>query len=327
MIRRREFIALFGGAAAWPLGVRAQQPAMPVIGFLSSRSPNDTLHLVTAFRNGLAENGYVEGRSVLVEYRWALGQYDRLSSMAAELAARPVALLVATGGEPAALAAKAATSSVPIVFATGGDPVQLGLADSYNRPGANATGINFMTATLEPKRLGLLHELLPHAAAVGVLVNPTFPLAEIQVREFQDAARTLRLDMQVLRADTDEQIEAAFKTISETHIAALAVAAGPFFDTRREQLVGLAARYAVPTMYQFREYAMVGGLMSYGIDAVDAYRQVGVYAGRVLKGEKPAEMPLLQPTKFQFVINLNTAKALGLSFPPGLLAIADEVIE
>ena len=300
---------------------------MPVIGFLSARSPNDTVHLLAAFRNGLAENGYLEGRSVLIEYRWALGQYDRLSSMAAELAARPVAVLVATGGEPAALAAKAASLTVPIVFATGGDPVQLGLAESYNRPGGNATGINFMTANLEAKRLGLLHELLPQAAVVGVLVNPAFPLAETQVHDFHDAARTLRLDVQVLHADTDQQIEAAFKTIADNHIPALAVAAGPFFDTRREQLVALAARHAVPTIYQFREYATVDGLMSYGIDAVDAYRQVGVYAGRVLKGENPAEMPLLQPTKFEFVINLRTAKALGLTFPPGLLAIADEVIE
>jgi putative ABC transport system substrate-binding protein len=326
-LKRRDFFTVVGGAAAWPLAARAQQPSMPLIGFLSSRSPDDTAHLVAAFRNGLAENGYVEGQSVAIEYRWALGQYDRLAAMAAELAGRPVAVLVATGGEPAALAAKAATSSIPIVFATGGDPVQLGLAASYNRPGGNATGINFMTATMEAKRLGLLHELLPNAVAVGVLLNPDFPLADSQLRDLQEAARILRLEIHVLPANTDREIEIAFESIARQHITALVVTAGPFFDTRREQLVALAARHMVPTMYQFREYATAGGLMSYGIDPLDAYRQVGDYAGRILKGAKPAELPLLQPTKFEFVINLKTAKALGIEVPPGLSARADEVIE
>jgi ABC-type uncharacterized transport system substrate-binding protein len=325
-LRRRDFI-IGCAAVAWPLTAHAQQPSMPLIGFLSSRSPDDTAHLVASFRNGLAEYGYVEGQSVAIEYRWALGQYDRLPAMAAELAGRPVAVLVATGGEPAALAAKVATSSIPIVFATGGDPVQLGLAASYNRPGGNATGINFMTATMEAKRLGLLHELLPNAVAVGVLLNPNFPLAERQLQDLQEAARVLHVDIHVFRANTDSEIEVAFESIARQRIGALAVTAGPFFDTRREQLVALAARYMVPTMYQFREYAIAGGLMSYGIDPLDAYRQVGDYAGRILKGAKPAELPLLQPTKFEFVINLKTAKTLGITVPPDMSARADEVIE
>jgi putative ABC transport system substrate-binding protein len=325
-VKRRTFITLLGGAAAWPLAARAQQP-MPVIGYLSSRSPDDTRHLLAAFLRGLNEAGYVEGQNVAIEYRWALGQYDRLPAMAAELAGRPVAVLVATGGEPAALAAKAATSTVPIVFATGGDPVQLGLAASYNRPGGNATGINFLTATMEAKRLGLLHELVPQATAIGVLVNPNFPLAETQLRDGQEAARTLGLQVHALRANTDREIDVAFETAAREHIGALAVAAAPFFDTRRGQLVALAARHAVPAVYQFREYAAAGGLMSYGIDPLDAYRQVGIYAARILKGAKSAELPLLQPTKFEFVINLKAAKALGLTLPSGLLSIADEVIE
>jgi ABC-type uncharacterized transport system substrate-binding protein len=286
---------------------------MPVIGYLSSRSPDDTRHLLAAFLRGLNEAGYVEGQNVTIEYRWALGQYDRLPAMAAELAGRPVAVLVATGGEPAALAAKAATSTVPIVFATGGDPVQLGLAASYNRPGGNATGINFLTATMEAKRLGLLHELVPQAATIGVLLNPNFPPAETQLRDVQEAARALGLQIHALRANTDREIETAFETVARERIAAVAVAAGPFFDTRREQLVALAARYAVPTVYQFREYAATGGLMSYGIDPLDAYRQVGVYTGRILKGAKPAELPLLQPIKFEFVINLKAANTNPLS--------------
>jgi putative tryptophan/tyrosine transport system substrate-binding protein len=327
-MRRREFITLLGGAAAtWPLAARAQQPAMPVIGFLSSRSPDDTAHLVAAFRRGLAENGYIEGQNVRIEYHWAHGQYDRLTGMAADLAKRPVAVLVATGGEPAALAAKAATSTVPIVFATGGDPVRLGLAASYNRPGGNATGINFLTAALEAKRLGLLHELMPHAADIGILLNPNFPLAEFQSQDLHEAARALRLRLHVLRANTDAEIEAAFETVARQRIAALVVTAGPFFDTRRQHLVDLAVRYAVPTVYQFREYAAAGGLMSYGIDPLDAYRQVGIYAGRILKGASPAELPLLQPTKFEFVINLKTARALGVKFSDNLLSLADEVIE
>ena len=325
-MKRREFITLLSGAAAtWPLATRAQQ-TMPVIGYLSARSPEDTTHLVAAFRRGLVEDGYVEGQNVAIQYRWALGQVDRLPALAAELAGRSVAILVATGGESAALAAKAATSTIPIVFSTG-DPVKAGLVASYNRPGGNATGINLLTQTLEPKRLGLLHELVPQAATIGFLLNPNFPSAEDQSKDMQEAARAIGLHIHVLRANTDREIEAAFETVAQDRIGALAVGASPFFDTRRNTLVALAARHAVPTMYHFREFAAAGGLMSYGIDPVDAYRQVGVYAGRILKGAKPADLPVLQPTKFEFVINLKTAKALSLEIPARLLSFVDEVIE
>jgi putative ABC transport system substrate-binding protein len=326
-IRRREFIVTLGSAAAaWPLAARAQRP-VPVIGYLSARSPEDTAHLVPAFRRGLGEGGYVEGQNVTIEYRWSLGQYDPLPALALELVRQPVAVIVATGGEPAALAAKAGTSTIPIVFLIGGDPVKVGLAASYNRPGGNATGMNILSATLEAKRLGLLHELVPRAATIGVLLNPKFQPAESQSKDMQEAARALGLQIHVLRGNTDREIEAAFETVAQHRIAALAVAASPFFDTRRDTLVALAARHAVPTMYHFREFAAAGGLVSYGIDPIDAYRQVGVYAGRILKGAKPADLPVLQPTKFEFVINLKTAKALGLDVPPGLSSMADEVIE
>jgi putative ABC transport system substrate-binding protein len=327
-MRRRDFITLLSSAAvAWPIAARAQQPAMPVIGYLSARSPDDTAHLVAAFRRGLGEGGFVEGQNVTIEYRWALGQYDRLPAMAAELARRPVAILATTGGEPAALAAKAATSTIPIVFLIGGDPVKVGLAASYNRPGGNATGMNILTATLEAKRLGLLHELVPQAATIGVLLNPNFQPAESQLRDVQEAARTIGLQIHVLHAGTDRELDAAFETIAQQRIAALAVTADPFFDTRRDKLVALAARHAVPTMYHFREFAAAGGLISYGIDTLETNRQLGVYAGQILKGAKPADLPVMQPTKFEFVINLKTAKALGLDVPPGLSARADELIE
>jgi putative ABC transport system substrate-binding protein len=330
-IKRREFITLLGGVAtpsiSWPLAARAQSRAMPVVGFLNSRAPDDTLALVAAFRRGLSEHGYVEGRTVTVEYRWGLGQYDRLPALAAELARRPVAVLVATGGEPAALAAKAATSTIPIVFAIGGDAVQAGLVASYNRPGGNATGISILTNTLEAKRLGLLNELVPKAASIGLLVNPTLPQAVLQMKDVQEAARTIGRPIQVAQASTDSEIDQAFESMAQGRIAALIVASDPFYDTRLDKLVALAARHAVPTIFQFREYAAAGGLMSYGIDLPDAYRQVGAYAGRILKGEKPVDLPVTQPTKFEFVINLKTAKALGLIVPAGILAIADEVIE
>jgi putative ABC transport system substrate-binding protein len=325
--RRREFITLLGGAAAsWTLAARAQQLAVPVIGYLSARSPEDTTHLVAAFRRGLVESGYVEGQNVAIEYKWALGQVDRLPALAAELASRSVAILVATGGDSAALAAKAATSTIPIVFSMG-DPVKAGLAASYNRPGGNATGINILTQTLDPKRLGLLHELVPQAATIGFLLNPDYPAAEEQSKDMQEAARAIGLHIHVLRANTDREIEAAFETVAQHRIGALAVAGSPFFDTRRDTLVALAARHAVPTMYHFREFVTAGGLMSYGNDPIDAYRQVGVYAGRILKGAKPADLPVLQPTKFEFVINLKTAKALSLEIPARLLSFVDEVIE
>jgi putative ABC transport system substrate-binding protein len=327
-MRRREFVTLLGGAAfGWPLAARAQQPAMPVIGFLSMRSPEDIPQLLAAFRRGLAENGYVEGQNVTIEYRWALGQYDRLPTLAAELAGRPVVAFVTAGGEPAALAAKAATSTIPIAFVIGGDPVKLGLAASYNRPGGNATGISILTSTLDPKRLGLLHQLVPQAATVGVLLNPNFPGFEGQLKDVQEAARAIGLQIFDLRASDDREVEAVFETVAQQRILALAVCADPFFDTRRDKLVALAARHAVPAMYNFREYAAAGGLMSYGIDLSEVWRQVGGYAGRILKGAKPADLPVIQPTKFEFVINLKTAKALGLAIPAGLLSFADEVIE
>jgi putative ABC transport system substrate-binding protein len=326
-IGRREFITLLGGAAAvWPLGARAQEPALPVVGFLNSRSPDDTAHLVAAFRRGLSETGYVEGQNVTVEYRWGLGQYDRLPALAAELARRPVTVLASSGGDPAMLAAKAATSTIPIVF-VGADPVQMGLAASYSRPGGNATGISALSDMLGPKRLGLLHELVPQAATIGMLVNPAYDSGAQQTKDLQEAARVIGLQIQVSQASTDSEIDTAFESMAQGRIAALIIGADPFYDTRRDKLVGMAARYSFPAMYQFREYAAAGGLISYGIDLSDAYRQLGVYTGCILKGEKPGDLPVLQPTKFELVINLKTAKALGLTVPPTLLAIADEVIE
>ena len=281
---------------------------------------------VAAFRRGLAESGYIEGQNAIIEYRWARGRYDTLPAMATELIRLPVMVLVA-GSEPAALAAKATTSTIPIVFSIGSDAVKLGLAAGYNRPGGNSTGVSMFTAALEAKRLGLLHELLPQAATIGVLLNPNYLLAENQLRDVQDAARTIGVQIHVLRASTDDEIDAAFETIRALRIAALLQAADPFLDTRRGKLVASVARYAVPTMYHFREFPAAGGLMSYGIDILDVYRQVGIYVGRILKGEKPADLPILQPTKFEFVINLKTAKSLGLPIPDKLLALADEVIE
>jgi ABC-type uncharacterized transport system substrate-binding protein len=327
-VRRRDFIALLGGAvAARPLIARAQQSPMPVIGFLTTRSPADTTHLVAAFRKGLGEVGFVEGQNVAIEYRFALGQFDRMPALAAELVRRRVSVLAATGGEPSAYAAKAATATIPIVFTIGGDPVQENLATSLSRPGGNITGITLLTNLLEPKRLDVLHHMVPAVSTIGFLLNPSFPPAASQLADMQQAARASALQVQVLRANTDREIDAAFAAMGPRHVAAIAVAASPFFDTRREKLVGLAARYAIPTLYQFREYAMAGGLASYGIDVVDAYRQAGVYTGRVLNGAKPADLPVLRADKFEFVINLKTARALGLALSPSVLALADEVIE
>jgi putative ABC transport system substrate-binding protein len=319
-------IVALGGAAAWPLTASAQQPAMPIIGFLSSRSPADTVNELAAFRRGLADSGYIEGQTATIEYKWALGQYDRLPAMATELVRRPVAVLVATGGEPAALAAKTATSSLPIVFAMG-DPVKRGLVASLNRPGGNATGIGILSPDLEAKRLGLLHELVPQAVTLGVLLNPNFPPAQDQLDEVQEVARTTGLRIHVLRASIDREIDTAFDSIAQQRIAALSVTSDPFFDTRRDKLVALAASHAVPTMYQFREYVEAGGLMSYGVVLTDVYRQVGTYTARILKGAMPADLPVQQPTKFELVINLKTAKVLGLNIPSGVLAIVDQVIE
>jgi putative ABC transport system substrate-binding protein len=327
-MKRRQFIMLLGGAAgAWPLTVRAQQPALPVVGFLNSRTPDDTAHLVAAFHRGLSENGYIEGRNVAVEYRWGLGHYDRLPALAAELARWPVSVLASSGGDPAMLAAKAATSTIPIVF-VGGDPVQMGLAVSFRRPGGNVTGISTLADTLVAKRLGLLHELVSQAAAIGMLVNSgDRGSGAQQTRELQEAARTIGLQIHVLQASTDSEIDTAFESIAQERIAALIIGSDPFYDTRRDKLVGLAARNAVPAMYQSREYAAAGGLISYGIDFSESYRQLGVYTGRILKGEKPADLPIVQSTKFELVINLKTAKTLGLAISRDMLLIADEVIE
>jgi len=326
-LKRREFITLLGGAGAWPFAAGAQQAAMPVIGYLSSRSPDDTTHLLAGFRQGLADGGFIEHQNVTIEYRWALGQYDHLPVLARELTRLPVVVVVSTGGEPAALAAKAATSTIPIVFGTGTDPVKAGLVASYNRPGGNATGINFQTADMEAKRLGLLHELMPQAKNIVFLYNPKFAAAEGQLHDVREAARTLGLRINALHASTDDEINAAFRTMVQQQTAALILAADPFFDTRRSQLVVLAAYNILPAIYQFREYAAAGGLMSYGIDAIDAYRQIGIYAARILKGARPVDLPVMQPTKFELVINLKTAKTLGLDVPDKLLARADEVIE
>jgi putative tryptophan/tyrosine transport system substrate-binding protein len=327
-MRRRDLIAMLGGAAAaWPLGGRAQPVPGPVVGWLSARSPDDSENLMAAFREGLQEGGYVEGRNVAIEYRWALGQYDRLPALAAELVSRQVSVIATLGGEPAAVAAKAATAKVPIVFSIGGDPVKLGLVASLGRPGGNVTGVSILATSLDAKRFELLHELVPKAAVVAVLFNPRLQLAEARLKAIEDAARSEGQAITVFNASDDRELENAFAAIAQHPTAALLVAGDPFFDTRRNRIAASAAQCRVPAMYQLREYAMAGGLMSYGTDLADAYRQVGVYVGRILKGARPADPPVMQSTKFELVINLKTAKALGLAIPPALLARADAVIE
>jgi putative ABC transport system substrate-binding protein len=327
-MKRREFITLLGGAAAaCPFAASGQQAAIPMIGLLSSRSSDESGYLTAAFHRGLAESGYIDGRNVAVDYRWADGQYDRLPALAAEMVRRPIAVLVSSGGDPVAMAAKSATSTIPIVFIVGSDPVALGLVASYNRPGGNATGINILTNALEPKRLGLLRELVPKATTLAVLLNPNNPPAQRQLRDLEEAGRITGLQPYFLRASNDSEIEAAFESIVQQRILALMVAADPFFNTRRHRLVALAARHLVPAMYQFREYPVAGGLMSYGIDITEVYRQIGIYVSRILKGARVADLPVQQPTKFEFVINLKTAKALGVQFSDNMLSLADEVIE
>jgi putative ABC transport system substrate-binding protein len=330
-MRRRQFIALSGGVMAasllGPRVARAQQPARPIIGFLNSRSPESSSHLVAAFRRGLAENGFVDGQNVTVEFRWALGNYERLPQLAAELVRLPVNVIAATGGEPSALAAKAATASIPIVFAVGSDPIKIGLVTSYSRPTGNLTGVNILTRALEAKRIGLVRELVPQAKTIGLLMNTKYPASDGPLAATQEAVREVGLQLEVMRASTDQEIDAAFETVTQKHIPALAVGADPFFDTRRAKLIALAAQKAVPTIFQFREYAAAGGLMSYGIDLPDVYRHTADYVARILKGAKPADLPVLEPTKFEFVINLKTAKALGIKISDNLLSLADEVIE
>ena len=324
-IKRREFITLLGGAAAWPLAARAQQSAPPVIGFLSSRSADDSARVVAAFRQGLAETGYVEDRNVVIEFRWAEGQLDRLPALATELVHRPVAVIAALG--ESGYAAKAATTTIPIVLGSGGDPVELGLVTSLNRPGGNVTGATFLTAQLGAKRLGLLRDLVPGADVVALLINPNTAVGRVQTRDVQQAARALGQNLIVLSGGSDESIEASFVTLSQKRVAALLIGGDPFFDTRRDRLIALALQYRVPAIYQFREYALAGGLMSYGASITDMYHQVGLYVGRVLKGEKPADLPVMQVSKFETVINLKTAKALGIKISDNLLSLADEVIE
>jgi putative tryptophan/tyrosine transport system substrate-binding protein len=326
---RREFVALLGGAAAaWPLVARAQQPAMPVIGYLDPRSPHTIADQLRAFRQGLKDSGYVEGENVAIEYRWAEGQFDLLPALAAELVRRRVAVIATNGGPTAAFAAKAATTTIPIVFSVAEDPVRLGLVASLARPGGNLTGVNLVLGELTAKRLGLLRELVPGAARVAVLVNPTNSTnAETTLRDVEPAARAVGLQIQLLKASTSQEIEAAFASFVRERPDALFVGHDTFLTSRRVQLVHLATRHAVPATYALRDFAEVGGLMSYGVNIPDAVRQLGVYAGRILKDAKPADLPVVQSSKFELVINAVTARMLGLTVPPSLLSVADEVIE
>ena len=326
-LKRREFTTLLAGAAAWPLAARAQQPAMPVVGFLNSGTPEGFASSVAAFRQGLNKAGYVEGQNVAIEYRWAQNQYDRLPALAAELVRRPVDVLAATGGTVSALAAKAATSSLPIVFEMGVDPVKAGLVESLNRPGANITGVMLVIGLLGAKRLELVRELVPAAEAIAVLVNPKNPTAALETRDVQDAARALGRETYVLNANIESNIDAAFATAMRQRIGALLVMADPFFVTVHDQFVGLAARHALPRIYPLREFVAAGGLISYGTSIADVFRQTGDYVGQVLKGAKPADLPIMQPTRYELVINLRTAKTLGLTVPLILQVAADEVIE
>jgi putative ABC transport system substrate-binding protein len=327
-MKRRKFITLLGSAvAAWPLAAWAHKP-VPVIGFLNSGEPEERAPPVAAFLRGLGEGGYIEGQSVAIEYRWAKGQYQQLPALAAELVRREVAVIAATGGAGPGLAAKAATSRIPIVFSGGGgDPVQLGLVESLSHPGGNATGVTNVGVELTSKRLGLLHELVPATSNIGLLVNTDDPSGHVQLTELQHAALVLGLDLNVQNVRSEHEFETVFATFANQSIGALFIADTPLFLTRREKITALAARHAIPTIYGYREFAVAGGLMSYGADLRDSYRLVGVYVSRLLKGEKPSNLPVMQPTKFEFVINLKTARALGLTIPPIMIARADEVIE
>ena len=325
-MKRREFITLMGGAAvAWPLAARTQQSAIPVIGYLDATQPPHAG--IAPLLRGLSETGYVEGRNVAIEYRWADGKYDRLPALAADLVNNQVDVIVAITTSAPGLAAKAATSAIPIVFQTGGDPVQDGLVTSMNRPGRNVTGVSRLAVTIAPKRLELLRELAPKATVIGLLVNPTNPRSELVVQQIEEAARELGFRLHVLKVITEGELDSAFASLVQLGVGALLVAQEPSYFRWREQIIALAARHAIPATYGQREYAAAGGLMSYDASVADSFRQVGVYVGRILKGEKPADLPVMQPTKFELVINLKTAKVLGLTVPDKMLALADEVIE
>ena len=327
-MQRREFITLLGGAAvAWPLAARAQQPVMPVIGFLSSASPGPFAGLTAAFRQGLQETGFVEGRNVSIEYRWAEGKLDRLPTLAAELVRRPVTVIAALGGDVTALAAKAATATIPIVFLHGSDPIKSGLVTSINKPGGNVTGVSLFAGMVDAKRLALLHDLVPQVAMIAVLNNPLVAETEARSKALADAGTTIGVQLRFLNASSNSELDAAFTTIVAEKIGALFVSGSPFFTDRRDQLAALAERHKIPTIYAWRQIVMAGGLMSYGASQSDTYRWAGIYVGRILSGEKPGNLPVLQPTKIEFVINHKTAKALGVEIPNRLMALADEVIE
>ena len=326
-MKRRAFIAGLGAAMTWPFVVRAQQPAVPVVGFLSSRSPSESAAVAAAFRQGLGQTGFTVGQNVAIEYRWAEGHYDRLPALAAELVNLKVAAILAAGGPPSALAAKKATSTIPVIFSAADDPVGLGLVASLSRPGGNVTGMSLFNSDLGAKRLALLHELVPSAGVVAYLTNPANPSAKLEVKAVQEAAKTFGVDLLVVDASTDQEIEAAFARLTERHIGAVIVAGEPFFDSRRAAIVELAAKNAIPASYSWRENVALGGLLSYGTTINESYRNSGIYCGRILKGERPADLPVMQPTKFEMTINLKTARTLGLNVPATLLTGADEVIE
>jgi ABC-type uncharacterized transport system substrate-binding protein len=327
-IERRKFLAtLLGGAAVWPLMARAQRSTMPVIGFLSGRSPGESESVEAAFRQGLKESGYVEGQNVHIAFRWAEGRYDRLPALVASLVDIRVAVIAAAGGQAVSLAAKAATSTIPIVFVSGEDPVKLGLVASLNRPGGSATGVSMFLSEMEAKRLALLHELVPTATMIGVIVNPSHPSIDTQLREINSAARALGRQIQIVNANNERELDAAFASLAQSKAGALLIASNAYFTSRRDQIVALAAQRAIPAIYDQREFPMAGGLVSYGTNLSDSYRLMGVYTGKILNGEKPTDLPVQRSTKFELVINLKTARALGLSVPDKLLVAADEVIE
>jgi putative ABC transport system substrate-binding protein len=325
-MRRRDFIGVIGSAVTWSVTARAQ-PSLPVVGFLSSRSPAESEPDVAGFRQGLSQSGYVEHQNVVIEYRWAENQYDRLPALAAELVKRQVRVIAALGGPVTALAVKAATKTVPFVFITGVDPVKLGLVDSFAKPGGNATGVNMFITAVEAKRLGLLHELVPNASQIAVIVNPNSPEIDRQLNDLQAAAQVIRRELQIFRVSAETEFETVFAALAQNSVAAVLVAADPFFNSHRARIVALAERYKMPAIYEARGYALAGGLMSYGPNLPDMYRQVGLYTGQILKGAKPADLPVMQPTALELVINLRAAKAIGLAVSTQLQQRADEVIE